>query len=1009
MARTTRIYALAREIGVDYRTILDRCRTEGIDISSHMSSVPKGLESTIRKWFRDNANGETARRNVMQLKDLADQLNRERRRTDGKEIDAEALITLCKANDLGMLSPFTEIHSATEEKIRTFLDATSGVAEASQEHEAREAVEHSGGTSGEAEAARSENDSRPTVASREAWNDHAICLLGISKSGKTVFWASMIEHSLGRKAEETAAMLHGWRTDHPPVAKERNAARNICRALLAGHDTDRTDKSVYEAFSLTFKKRRDLFFTSTYEFRSHDVAGENISRWILEEEIPPHILDQLSSDAERAEGLVILIDPTQGSDAMNWQDHLWRILLDRLRLQSGRNCFTKPVVIAFTKADEPKVAKALGMPTDIERVEARSDPIKYAEVTTRQDIVVRRFAEKHIPKTWRAINRDEPQRFVRNAVVMAISSTGVPVAKGQPVDALNPWRITDPFMWVLQAVEPLRHRPPVSIIIRTGLLLLVAAILAAILGWGHWERYRELVEIETRARSALNEKHFGVARNEVSRANGVTSWLYDEATLAHLLRDIERQEALFALKALLEREDFQGSFDYLARGVPEHSRPEAIGIVVAALRDWKANNTPPLLFSGTWMHHDYSQATANAQIACSLCLDDTWALDWRLVSEARASLCRAASLLDHDSNMSGAAAALTATHRQALLIAEDSLKQKVLLELQYQARCLQQGLVSRMATSYGMSPSRSDELLRLAEHARAVRNESWCSASLDILYWEVRLSVYALLLDGRPREAVQLYEDSLASIHSMPSAKREELVSAAAACERASNMAFIPAGRYQLGDNVRTNSSPARTVSVSAFYIDVAEVSKRSFRAFLKASRYTPKEKGDWFLMDWRQSPLGPYDDELQHSVRYVNAADAIAFAKHYGCDLPTEDEWEVAAGSDRTNGRCREYPYGDTFSEKATAVDTTGHRASSSPFGCLDMAGGLWEWVRTDGASPYALKGGSGMDSSTLGNDRLRDTTRVCYRRDMSGAERRLQFGFRCVLRPTDLISRKD
>ncbi|MGA2914491.1 MAG: translation initiation factor IF-2 [Sedimentisphaerales bacterium] len=49
----TRVHLLAKELGVKSKTIIDKCRAEGLDIENHMSTISAGLAATIREWFSE--------------------------------------------------------------------------------------------------------------------------------------------------------------------------------------------------------------------------------------------------------------------------------------------------------------------------------------------------------------------------------------------------------------------------------------------------------------------------------------------------------------------------------------------------------------------------------------------------------------------------------------------------------------------------------------------------------------------------------------------------------------------------------------------------------------------------------------------------------------------------------------------------------------------------------------------------------------------------------------------
>jgi serine/threonine protein kinase len=107
---------------------------------------------------------------------------------------------------------------------------------------------------------------------------------------------------------------------------------------------------------------------------------------------------------------------------------------------------------------------------------------------------------------------------------------------------------------------------------------------------------------------------------------------------------------------------------------------------------------------------------------------------------------------------------------------------------------------------------------------------------------------------------------------------------------------------------------------------------------------------------------------KAQHPVVYVRRAQARAYAAWVGGRLPRDAEWTRAAQGD--DGRT--YPWGDTPPDATQANcrphgpgETTpvgAYPAGAGPYGLLDMAGNVWEWVDPDGGGdrPYIIRGGA-------------------------------------------------
>jgi translation initiation factor IF-2 len=56
---TTRVYILAKELGVKSSAIVKKCQDEDLDIKNHMSVISAGLAATIREWFSEGENVTT--------------------------------------------------------------------------------------------------------------------------------------------------------------------------------------------------------------------------------------------------------------------------------------------------------------------------------------------------------------------------------------------------------------------------------------------------------------------------------------------------------------------------------------------------------------------------------------------------------------------------------------------------------------------------------------------------------------------------------------------------------------------------------------------------------------------------------------------------------------------------------------------------------------------------------------------------------------------------------------
>ena len=173
----------------------------------------------------------------------------------------------------------------------------------------------------------------------------------------------------------------------------------------------------------------------------------------------------------------------------------------------------------------------------------------------------------------------------------------------------------------------------------------------------------------------------------------------------------------------------------------------------------------------------------------------------------------------------------------------------------------------------------------------------------------------------------------------------------------------IPAGKFIMGsdkskdEDARDDELPQHNVTLSAYWIGKHSVTNLQYQAFVQAKGVSaPKHWQDG------QIPAG----KENHPVVNVSWLEAEAFCQWASerlragapaalakkVRLPTEAEWEKAARG--MDGRL--YPWGDpaptitmcNYTEVVKDTTPVGQYSpqSDSPYGCVDMAGNVWDWT---------------------------------------------------------------
>jgi formylglycine-generating enzyme required for sulfatase activity/WD40 repeat protein/tRNA A-37 threonylcarbamoyl transferase component Bud32 len=159
-------------------------------------------------------------------------------------------------------------------------------------------------------------------------------------------------------------------------------------------------------------------------------------------------------------------------------------------------------------------------------------------------------------------------------------------------------------------------------------------------------------------------------------------------------------------------------------------------------------------------------------------------------------------------------------------------------------------------------------------------------------------------------------------------------------------MVYVPEGEFQMGQE--GVAEPVHKVYLDSFWIDQTEVTNAMYRVCVEAGQCTSPGSDTYFVSE-------KYEN---HPVAYMNWDQASIYCEWVGRRLPTEAEWEKAARG--TDGRT--YPWGDEVDcAYANLVDCVGDLSpagsypdGASPYGALDMAGNMTEWV-SDWFGPYS------------------------------------------------------
>jgi formylglycine-generating enzyme required for sulfatase activity len=189
--------------------------------------------------------------------------------------------------------------------------------------------------------------------------------------------------------------------------------------------------------------------------------------------------------------------------------------------------------------------------------------------------------------------------------------------------------------------------------------------------------------------------------------------------------------------------------------------------------------------------------------------------------------------------------------------------------------------------------------------------------------------------------------------------KADEL-NAFGVCLAQSSMVKVPAGEFTMGHTEHGKDyNPEHKVTLKEYLIDKTEVTVAQYKACVDCGVCAEP------LRDGSHTGREPYYGNAKfadYPVIHVSWKDAKAYCEGIGKRLPTEAEWEKAARG--TNGDT--FPWGTAAPTSSHAnyaakvndtAPVTDYDQGKSPYGALNMAGNVWEWVADSYDATYYSK----------------------------------------------------
>ncbi len=168
-------------------------------------------------------------------------------------------------------------------------------------------------------------------------------------------------------------------------------------------------------------------------------------------------------------------------------------------------------------------------------------------------------------------------------------------------------------------------------------------------------------------------------------------------------------------------------------------------------------------------------------------------------------------------------------------------------------------------------------------------------------------------------------------------------------------MLRVPGGTFQMGADTggEEDEHPEHDVTISAFWLDITEVTVKDYVECVNAGVCAMYQKD--VAKNFRAGDDSHFRQPLQ-PVTGISWDQAFAYCAYRGERLPREAEWERAARGDDN----RKYPWGNSNPDpsrhgcfaraigtpQGTTCPVGSYPEGAGPYGHLDLAGNVWEWL---------------------------------------------------------------